>query len=171
MTDWLKLGSSILNVAAPLAQGSQAKTAGKYQAQQYYNNARLRARAGQEESWAWQAAGRKAVSDATTAMVSQGGTVDSAMLAKMKKESEIDALSALYEAKADAQQMSHAGRMAQMQGNAAYRAGVVGATSNLLKSASSFKWKGFGGPGYKGSRAKDYNSNAFDQWVFNQGRK
>ena len=159
-TDWLKLSQSILTIPAPYLQGSARSTAGKYEAQQHYQNVKSRLYAGEQQAGAIRQAGRSTASDATVAMIAQGGTVDSSMLAKIKKESDIDAIGALYDAKADALTQQHAGRVAEMQAKHEYRAGVLGSVSNILGAASTYKWKGK--PTSKGAKATPLGKDTND---------
>ena len=137
----LSLGSTILSGYSDYEKGKTSKIAGEYSALQHYNNARQRIKAGIQEAQVIKAKGRRDVSDARVVMIGQGGTIDSAMLARIKKDSDMDAISAMYDAKADAFTSRSAGKMSEIGGKQEYRAGVAKLGSNLLTAASTYKWK------------------------------
>lgn len=138
----LKLSEAFLDILSPYYRGASAKSGGRFTGQQYRNNANLRLREGQREAMDIKRVGRQMVSDATVAMVNQGGMVDHSMLSRLKREHDINAINAMYDAKADALQQRYAADAAERQGEREYRAGVIGMTSNILSAASSFNWGG-----------------------------
>ena len=146
-TDYLKLSSQLLDILSPYYKGAGAKSAGRFEGAQYRNNARLTLREGERTAQDIRKAGRIMESDATVAMIAQGGTVDHSMLAKMKRKHEMNAIAAMYDAKADALQQEFAARQAEKQGEREYRAGVIGMFSNILSAGSTYGWgKGSGAP-------------------------
>lgn len=136
--DYLKLSTSILSAAGNYTDAVNAKTSGRFAAQQYGQNARTSLRQGDIVSANIRQAGRSAEADATSAMVAQGGIVDSAMLAKIKTKSTIASLNALYDAKADARTSEFAAKAAKLQGDQAYRAGMLKVGMNIVGATSSF---------------------------------
>jgi len=128
-----------LDIYSQIAKGQSAKASGEFESVQRFQNARNRIRSGVEEAQESRRRGRQAVGSATVAMVAQGGMVQPEMLAKLKKEYEIDAIKAMYDAKADAATQESAGRMAKLQGKQAYRAGQLRAGMSALQLASTYK--------------------------------
>ena len=137
-TDWLTISSTILGGLDRYSQGQGVGASKDFSALQHRLNARRRLQAGQREATTYRKAGRKVVSDATVAMAAQGGTVDSAMLAKMKREAEIDAISALYDAKTEAITLESQARLDKIEGRSARRAGRYGLASSILSATSTY---------------------------------
>jgi hypothetical protein len=121
-----------LEVYSHLLQGQSAKRAGEFEAVQRYQNARQRIKSGVQEAQEYSRKGRQAVGSAKMAMIAQGGMVQPEMLAKLKKEYEIDAIKAMYDAKADALTQESAARLAKLQGKRTYRAQVYRAAGTLF---------------------------------------
>ena len=134
--DKLQLSRDLLKASIPYYRGATARDNSQFEAQQYYNNAKLRMLAGQREASGFRQEGLKAASDATVAMVAQGGTVNSDMLARIKKDSEVDAIAAMFDAKADALTSEYQAKSAELKGKQEYRAGVISMGSSLLSSST-----------------------------------
>ncbi len=146
-TDYLKLSSQLLDILSPYYKGASGQAAGRFEGVQYRNNATLRLREGERQAQDIRKASRVMESDATVAMIAQGGTVDHSMLAKMKREHEMNAIAAMYDAKADALTSEFAARQAERQGEREYRAGQLGLLSNILSAGSTYAYsKGGGAP-------------------------
>ncbi len=141
-----KSGTTLSNMAGVVegtsayVKGSAARTSASFEAMQQYQNAKRRLRAGEVEAQGFRQQGRVMQSDATVAMIAQGGTVDAGMLAKLKTQSDIDAISAMYDAKADAITMQSAARMKKIEGRSAYRQGQIALGSSVLTAAGNWKW-------------------------------
>jgi hypothetical protein len=148
MADQLKLATTVLSGAADYYGGAAKRSAGRFVGQQYRGNVKRRLIAGEREAAQYRQAGTVAASNAAAAMAAQGGVVDSEMLARMKRDADIDAISAMFDAKADALTSGYAARQAEREGEREYRAGVIRMGSSLLGAASTFGR----GAGLKSSR-------------------
>jgi hypothetical protein len=130
--------SSILQGVGAYYAGRGRREQGKWLEFQHKQNAKRAEIAGEKEASRIREAGRRMISNATVAMVAQGGTVDSAMLARMKTAHDIDAISALYDVKARAATHAMQGEQAARQGRQDYRASVIKMGSSFLDAASTF---------------------------------
>ena len=146
MANW-KSGTTRSNMAnvmqyglSPYMKGAAADASSSFTAMQQYQNAKRRLRSGDVEAQGYRQQGRVLQSDATVNMIAQGGTVDPSMLAKLKTQSDIDAISAMYDAKADAITMQSAARMKRIEGKSAYRQGQIALGSSVLNAAGNYKW-------------------------------
>ena len=138
--DTLKLSKELLSIMAPYYKGSSAQSAGRFESLQHRRNATQALRAGEREAQDIRKAARVMDSDARLAMIAQGGTVDHGMLAKLRREHDLNAISALYDAKADALTSEFAARQADRQADREYRAGQLGMLSNILSAASTYSY-------------------------------
>lgn len=137
--DYLRLSTNILDFASNLHRGSMAYGAGKFAAGQHQTNARRALQSGQQTASAIRTRGRETAGAAKAAMIAQGGTVDSEMLARIKTEADIDAIGAMYDAKADALTHELAGDAERMRGRHTYRSSLLSAGSNILSATAQFR--------------------------------
>jgi len=140
--DFLRLSTSILDSLGNYSTATNARQSGNFTGQQYQQNARVSLRNGDINSANIRGEGRALESNATAAMVAQGGVVDSAMLAKIKKQTTIASLNSLYDAKAEARSSEFAAKAAKLQGDQAYRAGMLKVFTNIAGMSSSFPSSG-----------------------------
>lgn len=156
----LKLLSTVLEAGSDYYDGVSKRGAGRFEGQQHRSNAKRRRIAGDREAARYRQAGSEATSNAAAAMAAQGAVIDSEMLARIKRDSDIDAISAMFDAKADALTSEYAARSAEMQGNREYRAGLTRMGSTLLSAASTYKWGGKSGK--KSSRPVEFEGMKYN---------
>lgn len=139
-TDWFAVGSNIFDAASLYGRAVSTKGKATFEAQQNLQNERRSLRAGERNAMAFREQGRQTASEALVAMVSQGATVDDSVLAKIKKQADLNAIGAMYDAKADALTSKYAALSTQAQGRREYRANMLGAASNIMRGAAKIKW-------------------------------
>ena len=139
MTDWLKVGRFGTKAYTSFLSGQTAREGKRYEADQYKASAAAIETRGQREAARYRMTGEEIASAAKVAMAAQGAMVDSAVLAKIKKDAGLDAVAAMYDAKYEAMASRQAARVSEIEGKREYRAGVVRASSNLVSLASTFQ--------------------------------
>lgn len=98
------------------AQGDIAETMANIEARSMERKAARTEAAGTRAAMAEQYKGRVAMSDATAAMVAQGGVVNPEQLAKLKQRADYNALSAVYDAKSAAADLRMAAGLKRIEG-------------------------------------------------------
>ncbi len=132
----------MLNIGSLIADGSAARASGKYSATQHFYNAKQRLKSGEQDANNIRQKGNQMVSNAKVAMVAQGGVVDESILARLKQNYDIDAATAMFDARSQANADRAAGRVAEMEGRQKYRANIMRVVSSALAYGSSFKSPG-----------------------------
>ena len=140
--DWLKILNYMNTGVQSMQQGMEARQQGAFTSYQLQNNATDTLLAGKRAAGEYALKRDTLASDATVAMVAQGGVVDQDMIAKLKSQVDLDAVGAMYDAKATASSQQFQADTARIQGKRAYRASQVRLGMNLLGAAATYKWKG-----------------------------
>lgn len=140
--DFLKAGKTALDYFNDRSKGYVARKNARFEADQYRWNAKRARLKGERESAQIRDKGLQVAGAAKVAMAAQGGTVDSEMLSEIKQDSELDAISAMWDAKADALQYELVARSREIEGDREYRNRVLRATTNVLSKANTFRWGG-----------------------------
>lgn len=138
------LGSTIFSAGSALAGGSAADKAARFKAKQIERNAIAKRAEGTRQTQEGLRIGRKLQSDAIAAMAAGGGsTTDVGAIeqqAKLKQVTDVNALTALFEAEEQAKGMDLAAKGVRLEGKMAKKKGQRQALSTIISSdaASDF---------------------------------
>ena len=133
-------GSSILSAGGSILKGNAANAAGKRQQSELNRQAERVQGLGSREAYEFARRGRHIEGDATAGLVAGGGSTDAGSidrLAQIAAETNYNALSALYDANEEAEQLRFQGREARAAGKRAKTAGYLGAAGSILQGGAS----------------------------------
>lgn len=137
--------STALTAGGELAEGDAAVRASKYEAKQLEQQANARYAQGTREAYEAARAGDILESDAIAQMAAGGGGVDAEHLAKIKAESDYNALAALYEGETEAAGIRQKAEAVKYGGKVKQKAARTRALSTVI-SGGSKAYQGYKAP-------------------------
>lgn len=130
---------TMFNVGSSIAEGNAAEKAARFKAKQVERNAIAKRAQGTRQTQEGLRVGRKLQSDAIAAMAASGGsTTDVGAIetqAKLKQVTDVNALTALFEAEEQAKGMELAGKGIRMEGEMAKKRGQRKALGTIMEDA------------------------------------
>jgi hypothetical protein len=130
---------TMFSAGSSIAEGNAAEKAARFKAKQVERNAIAKRAQGTRQTQEGLRVGRKLQSDAIAAMAASGGsTTDVGAIetqAKLKQVTDVNALTALFEAEEQAKGMELAGKGIRMEGKMAKKAGQRKALGTIMEDA------------------------------------
>lgn len=151
----LNATASVFSAVGTYQQGKSVKRAAEFEARQLDEQAKAHFARGTQEAKIARRQGERAISDARAAMAASGGvsTDEQAIeqLAKLKTESDYNALAALYEAKSQAQGARRQAEARRFEGEQAASSARTRSLATVLKGAKDVftAWPGATKPAQK----------------------